>query len=192
VRRRPSAAASPPEAEVLASVDSPPMEQLVKLMNKPSDNFFAELLAKDLAMQAQGRGTTSRGAGLAARFARRLGARARLVDGSGLSRGNRASPYRVARLLTAMAGRDEYDALVDSLPIAGQDGTLATRMRSGPARRACRGKTGTLSNVSALSGYCEGRLTGGTYAYSILMNGVYPSSARRLQDRMLQAIAAQG
>ena len=190
VRLRPRAGTTPVEAELLASVESPPMETLVRLMNKPSDNFFAEVLAKDLAMQARGVGVTSTGARLAARFARRLGARARLVDGSGLSRGNRASPYRVVRLLAAMYRRDEYDAFVDSLPIAGQDGTLKDRMRRYPARRRCRGKTGTLSNVSALSGYCE-VLSGETYAYSILMNGVYPPGARALQDRMLQAIAAE-
>jgi D-alanyl-D-alanine carboxypeptidase/D-alanyl-D-alanine-endopeptidase (penicillin-binding protein 4) len=53
------------------------------------------------------------------------------------------------------------------------------------------GKTGTLSNVSALSGYCDAR-SGDTYAYSILMNGVYPTGARRIQDRMLQQIARLG
>ena len=63
-------------------------------------------------------------------------------------------------------------------------------MRRGPARGRCRAKTGTLSNVSALSGYCDGR-SGDIYAFSILMNGVYPTGARRLQDRMAQAIAAQ-
>ena len=78
------------------------MARLVKLTNKDSDNFFAETLAKDLALQARGRGTTRVGSRLAAAFARRLGSRARLVDGSGLSRGDRASPYRVVRLLTAM------------------------------------------------------------------------------------------
>ena len=190
VRLRPRAAAAPEDSEVLASVDSPPMETLVQLMNKPSDNFFAEILAKDLAMQAGGQGTTPAGARLAAGFARRLGARARLVDGSGLSRGNRASPYRVARLLAAMSRRDEYDAFVDSLPIAGRDGTLKKRMRRTPARDRCRGKTGTLSNVSSLSGYCEA-LSGDTYAYSILMNRVYTPGAQALQDRMLQAIAAE-
>jgi serine-type D-Ala-D-Ala carboxypeptidase/endopeptidase (penicillin-binding protein 4) len=159
-------------------------------MNKPSDNFFAEVLLKDLAMQAKGVGTTSAGARVAAGFARRLGARARIVDGSGLSRGNRASPYRVVRLLTAMYNRDESEAFFDSLSIAGRDGTLKDRMRRGRARGRCHGKTGTLSNVSALSGYCEA-LSGDTYAYSILMNGVYPTGARRLQDKMLQAIAAE-
>src|SRR5918996_451312 len=62
VRLRPRAAAAPEDGEVLASVDSPPMETLVQLMNKPSHNFFAEILAKDLAMQAGGQGTTPAGA----------------------------------------------------------------------------------------------------------------------------------
>jgi D-alanyl-D-alanine carboxypeptidase/D-alanyl-D-alanine-endopeptidase (penicillin-binding protein 4) len=190
VRSSPSARRAPAGLEVLASVDSPPMERLVRLMNKPSDNFFAELLAKDVAMQVNGRGSTSAGAALIEGFARRLGAGAQLVDGSGLSRGNRASPYRIVRLLTAMAQRDEYDAFFTSLPVAGRDGTLYDRMRRGPARSNCHAKTGTLSDVSALSGYCEAR-SGDVYAFSFLMNGIYTPSARRLQDRMAQAIAAQ-
>jgi serine-type D-Ala-D-Ala carboxypeptidase/endopeptidase (penicillin-binding protein 4) len=191
VRLRPLAGTTPPDATILASVDSPPMERLIRLTNKPSDNFFAETLLKDLAHLAGGRGTTSGGARVATAFARRLGARPTLVDGSGLARGNRASPFSIVRLLSAMYKRDDFDPFVDSLPIAGQDGTLFDRMRRGPAKFRCRGKTGTLSNVSALSGYCEAQ-TGNTYAYSILMNGVYPTSARRLQDRMLQAIAKLG
>jgi serine-type D-Ala-D-Ala carboxypeptidase/endopeptidase (penicillin-binding protein 4) len=190
VRRSPSARRAPGGLDVIASVDSPPMERIVKLMDKPSDNFFAELLAKDIAMQVNGRGTTSAGAALVSGFARKLGARARLVDGSGLSRGNRASPYRVVRLLTAMAQRDEYPALLDALPIAGRDGTLVDRMRSGPARSHCHAKTGTLSDVSALSGYCEAR-SGDVYGFSFLMNRINPTTARRLQDRMAQQLAAQ-
>jgi serine-type D-Ala-D-Ala carboxypeptidase/endopeptidase (penicillin-binding protein 4) len=188
VRLRPRAGETPAGAPVLASVQSPPMQTLVRLMNKPSDNFFGEMLLKDLAMQARGVGTTRAGARVAAGFARRVGARVRLADGSGLSRGNLASPYRVVRLLEAMTSREERESFIGSLPVAGRDGTLKTRMRSGAARFRCVGKTGTLSNVSALSGYCE-VLNGDTYAYSILMNGVYPSGARVLQDRMVQAIA---
>jgi D-alanyl-D-alanine carboxypeptidase/D-alanyl-D-alanine-endopeptidase (penicillin-binding protein 4) len=190
VRRSPQARRAPAGSQVLATVESPPMERVVKLMNKPSDNFFAELLAKDVAMQVNGRGTTSAGAALVAGFARRLGAPAQLVDGSGLSRGNRAAPYRVVRLLTAMARRDEYEALLDSLPVAGRDGTLIDRMRRGPARSNCRAKTGTLSDVSALSGYCEAR-SGDVYGFSFLMNRIYPTTARVLQDRMAQTLAAQ-
>jgi D-alanyl-D-alanine carboxypeptidase/D-alanyl-D-alanine-endopeptidase (penicillin-binding protein 4) len=191
VRLRPRAGVTPTDARVLAGVESPPMERLIRLTNKDSDNFFAEMLLKDLAHLAGGVGTTAAGARIAVSHARALGAGATLVDGSGLSRGNRASPLSVARLLSALYRSDDYDPFVDSLPIAGQDGTLYDRMRRGAARWRCRGKTGTLSNVSALSGYCEAR-SGDNYAYSILMNGVYPPGARRLQDRMLQAIAALG
>lgn len=192
VKGKPAAKTAPAGLDVVASVDSPPMSRIIKLMNKPSDNFFAEMLAKDVAMQVNGRGTTSAGAALIAGFARRLGSGAQLVDGSGLSRGNRASPYRVVRLLRAMYKREQQqsDAYIDSLSIAGRDGTLVDRMRSGPARDRCRGKTGTLSDVSALSGYCE-VTSGNTWAYSILMNRVSPTGARVLQDRILQKIAAQ-
>jgi serine-type D-Ala-D-Ala carboxypeptidase/endopeptidase (penicillin-binding protein 4) len=176
---------------VIASVESPPMEQLIRLTNKPSDNFFAETLLKDLAFQAGGVGTTAAGARIVAAHARRLGVRATLVDGSGLARGNRASPQGIVRLLKTMYGSDDYDVFVGSLPIAGRDGTLFDRMRRGPARNRCVGKTGTLSNVSALSGYCEA-LSGDNYAYSILMNGVYPTGARKLQDLMLQALSRYG
>ena len=191
VRLKPRAGTTPEDARILASVESPPMERLIRLTNKPSDNFFAETLLKDLARQAGGIGTTSAGARIAAAHARRLGARATLVDGSGLARGNRASPQSIVRLLTAIYRSDDYDVFVDSLPIAGSDGTLFDRMRRGPAHRRCVGKTGTLSNVSALSGYCEA-VSGDNYAYSILMNGVYPTGARKLQDLMLQALSRYG
>jgi serine-type D-Ala-D-Ala carboxypeptidase/endopeptidase (penicillin-binding protein 4) len=191
VRLKPRAGTTPVDARVIASVESPPMERLIRLTNKPSDNFLAETLLKDLAYQAGGVGTTAAGARIAIGHARRLGVRATLVDGSGLARGNRASPQGIVRLLRTMYGSDDYDVFVGSLPIAGSDGTLFDRMRRGPAHRRCVGKTGTLSNVSALSGYCEA-LSGDNYAYSILMNGVYPTGARKLQDLMLQALSRYG
>jgi D-alanyl-D-alanine carboxypeptidase/D-alanyl-D-alanine-endopeptidase (penicillin-binding protein 4) len=194
VRLKPRVGVTPPGAEVLATVDSPAMSRLIQLTNKPSDNFFAEMLLKDLALQEHGVGTTAAGARLAAGYARRLGSGARLVDGSGVSRGNRASPRRVVKLIAEMFELDQIEFgedFIDSLAIAGQDGTLKDRMRRGAARWRCRGKTGSLSNVSTLSGYCEAR-SGDTYVYSILMNYVYPPGARRLQDAMLQAIAARG
>jgi D-alanyl-D-alanine carboxypeptidase/D-alanyl-D-alanine-endopeptidase (penicillin-binding protein 4) len=96
------------------------------------------------------------------------------------------------QLLTAMnQEEDQFDPWYASLAIAGRDGTLKKRMRSGAARGRCRAKTGTLSNVSTLSGYCTAR-SGQMYAFSILMNNVYTSGAKVLQDRMAQAIASQG
>ncbi len=190
VKGSPRARRTPTGADRLVNDRSPSMARLAALTNKPSDNFFAEMLVKDLALQARGKGTTKGGARLAAAFARRLGGGpAGLSDGSGLSRGNRASPYRVARLLQAMRRRDEFKAFFGSLSIAGRDGTLRSRMRGGAARGRCRGKTGTLSGVSAVSGYCRAR-SGDVYVFSILMNGVNPYGARGLQDRMVNTIAA--
>jgi serine-type D-Ala-D-Ala carboxypeptidase/endopeptidase (penicillin-binding protein 4) len=189
VARRYSAKRTPTDAEVLASVDSPPMWRLVRLTNKPSDNFFAEMLSKDLSMEAYGRGTTTYGARVAAEFARGLGSRARLADGSGLSRSNRASPHAVAKLLLGMLERDEFQFFEDSLAIPGRDGTLASRMRGGAARDRCHAKTGTLSGVSALSGYCDAR-SGDTYVFSILMNSGSLWKAHDIQDRMANKLAA--
>ena len=74
--------------------------------------------------------------------------------------------------------------------MAGQSGTLVDRMRRGAARGRCHAKTGTISGVSALSGYCESR-GGDTYVFSFLMNGVNVYGARRLQDRMANALARE-
>jgi D-alanyl-D-alanine carboxypeptidase/D-alanyl-D-alanine-endopeptidase (penicillin-binding protein 4) len=110
------------------------------------------------------------------------------VDGSGLSRSNQASPKAVARLLDRARGRAWFDDFHDSLAVAGRSGTLRDRMRDGAARGRCRAKTGTLRDVSALSGYCTSR-SRDRIVFSILMNRVNPSSARRLQDRMANAMA---
>jgi len=164
------------------------MARLSAITNKPSDNFFAEMLLKALGRRVDGRGTTRGGARAAVRFARGFGSRPALADGSGLSRRNRATPRSVVRLLIGMQRRAEGSAFTSSLAVAGRDGTLRRRMRGGPARRRCRAKTGTISGVSTLSGYCRAR-SGQVYAFSLLMNGVSAPGARRLQDRMAQAVA---
>ena len=192
VKGAPRSKRTPAGATPLVKVASPTMARLAALTNKPSDNFFAEMLVKDLALQANGKGTTRGGARLAAAFARRLGGGpAGLADGSGLSRANRAAPYRVANLLLAMRKRDEFAAVTSSLSSAGRDGTLGARLRGGAAQGRCRGKTGTISGVTTVSGYCTAR-SGQVYVYSILMNGVNASGGRAIQDRMLNAIAASG
>jgi serine-type D-Ala-D-Ala carboxypeptidase/endopeptidase (penicillin-binding protein 4) len=179
---------APSDAQVLASVESPPMAVLARLTNKDSDNFFAETLLKNIGRDASGVGTTSAGVRAVRMFASSVGARVSLIDGSGLDRGDRAAPRDVVELLMAERTREEYDAFFASLPIAGVDGTIHDRMRSGPARRNCRAKTGSLIGVSALSGYCTTR-SGREVAFSFLMNGLTTSYARRIQDRMTQAIA---
>jgi serine-type D-Ala-D-Ala carboxypeptidase/endopeptidase (penicillin-binding protein 4) len=191
VTRKSSVGDTPGDAKVLASVESPPLATVLRLQNKESDNFFAETMLKDLAASSGAQGTTARGAAAAVRYARRLGARVRMVDGSGLDRRDQAAPKEVVDLLEGERGRDpdEFNALVNSLPIAGRDGTLVNRMRHGSARGRCHAKTGTLSDVSTLSGYCFAR-GGDVIEFSLLMNRVNVLSAHRVQDRMVNAMAA--
>ena len=179
---------APLDATVIASVKSPPMATLVRLTNKDSDNFFAETLLKDIGRDASGVGTTSAGVKAVRRYAASLGAKVSLIDGSGLDHWDRAAPRDVVRLLVAERSRPEFPALYESLPIAGVDGTIHDRMRRGPAKRNCRAKTGSLIGVSALSGYCT-TSSGRQLAFSFLMNGLSTTYARRIQDRMTQAVA---
>ena len=110
------------------------------------------------------------------------------VDGSGLSRKNRVSPEQVGEAADG-DGREDTGAAAfrDSLPVAGREGTVADRMEGTAAEGNCQTKTGTLSDVSALSGYCEAG--GHTIAFSLLMNSANVDAARSAQDRMAAAIA---
>ena len=183
---KPAVGRAPEGATELAATESPDGEALVRQMMKPSDNFFAEMLLKGLGSRP---GSTSGGARAAEAHASSLGARVRLADGSGLARGNAASPRAVGHLIDSLMTRSEWPAFDRALPVAGKDGTLHDRMRSGYARGRCRAKTGTIRGVSTLSGYCRAR-SGDKLVFSFLMNGVSPTGARRLQDRMAQALAA--
>jgi D-alanyl-D-alanine carboxypeptidase/D-alanyl-D-alanine-endopeptidase (penicillin-binding protein 4) len=132
--------------------------------------------------------TTTTGAETSRAFAARLSARVALGDGSGLSRADRAAPREVVDLLRGMSAHAAFTPFDDSLPIPGVDGTLAERMRGTEASKRCHAKTGTLSNVSALSGYCT-TASGHLIAFSILNNRVWPPSARTAQDRIVKTIA---
>jgi D-alanyl-D-alanine carboxypeptidase/D-alanyl-D-alanine-endopeptidase (penicillin-binding protein 4) len=188
VRRSARSGATPAQAVALASLNSPALQNIVASMNVPSDNFIAETLIKTLGARFGAGGSTSAGAAVVRANAAQLGIRTTVVDGSGLSRSNRTSPKAVTALLTAMDEGELAEPFELSLPVAGRTGTLHARMRGSAARDACRAKTGTLSNVSALAGYCE-TPRGGKIAFAFLMNYVSPWTARRLQDRMTDALA---
>jgi serine-type D-Ala-D-Ala carboxypeptidase/endopeptidase (penicillin-binding protein 4) len=180
---------APAGAVPLLSWESPPLATVLRLMNLPSDNFYAETLVKQLGARYGGAGTTAAGAAVVRATVARFGARPQVVDGSGLSRADRTAPRDVVRLLAGMhADPVAGPALADSLPVAGRSGTLVTRMRGTAATGRCRAKTGTLSDVSALAGYCD-TTAGRHVAFAFLMNGVNPTAARRLQDRMTAALA---
>src|SRR4051812_47095053 len=163
---------APSGARLLASVSSPPISTLIRLTNQPSDNFFAEMLLKGLGARFGGRGSTQAGAAVVRGTLGDLGVRPqRIVDGSGLSRGDRTSPRTIVTLLDQMDRSATLAApFRSSFGVGCRSGTLGGRMCGTAAAGRCRGKTGTLSNVSALSGYCD--LPDRVVAFSIIMNQV--------------------
>lgn len=168
---------------------SDPISQLVAATNKPSNNFYAEMLLKRLDATRSHVGTTRGGTHDVERFVAGLGSRVDARDGSGLTRHNRSSPRDIVRLLTAVrSSADLGRPLFNSLAIAGRDGTLADRMGGTVAEGRCRAKTGTITGVSNLSGYCKAG--SGLVAFSLLMNGAGdPTGARDIQDEMVTQIA---
>ena len=183
------AASTPAGASQLAQVDSPTIAQLLGLMLPPSDNFFAETLVKDLGARYGGAGTTAAGAAVVRQtIASLLGIHPHVVDGSGLSEADRTSPYEVADLLVALASTPLGPVLRGDLAVAGETGTLAERMRRTGAAGHCQGKTGTLTGVSNLVGYCTAA-DGHTLAFAIFTDGIATETAHVFQDHMAITVA---
>jgi D-alanyl-D-alanine carboxypeptidase/D-alanyl-D-alanine-endopeptidase (penicillin-binding protein 4) len=190
IRTRVARGVTPGGAETLATVRSPTMSRLVEATDVYSNNFFAEMLAKLLGAHFGGGGTTAAGTEVVERFARSRGSAVHAVDGSGLTRGNRASPQAVVRLLQGMRTSAVGDEFIQDLALTGQEGTVADRTEGTAAYGRCRTKTGTLTGVSALSGYCFNR-SGRIMIFSILMASVSDLGlAHYEQDRIAALVAS--
>lgn len=190
IRPRIARGVTPAQAKPLASVRSPTMSRLVEMTNVYSNNFFAEMLVKLLGARFGGAGTTAAGTEVVERFARGAGSAIQAIDGSGLTRGNRASPFAVVRLLQAMRTSEVGDQFIQDLALTGREGTVADRTEGTAAYGRCRTKTGTLTGVSALSGYCFNR-SGRVMIFSILMASVGDLyAAHYAQDRIAALVAS--
>jgi PBP4 family serine-type D-alanyl-D-alanine carboxypeptidase len=183
---------APGGARLLAAVDSPPLWRIVRFMDQESDNFTAEMLLKAVGAYAGAGGTTADGVTVEREVLSTLipedADLVRTIDGSGLSRANRATASAFAHLLAACAADTKLGpALSGVLSVGGVNGTLEHRF----AHMGVRGKTGTLDGVSSLSGYVTNR-SGHRLAFSILMNG--PSlplwKAHEAQDKIVASLAA--
>jgi len=157
-----SAAPAPATGRTLATHQSPPLSAIVAQMMKVSQNFYGEMLIKAL-----GRSATDEGAGVGSTARGREAIRQTLGawgipydtlvthDGSGLSRYNYASAQLLVDVLRHMwHDQTHRGPFVAALPVAGHDGTLGSRMKTG-LRRRVQAKTGTISNVRSLAGYAE-------------------------------------
>jgi D-alanyl-D-alanine carboxypeptidase/D-alanyl-D-alanine-endopeptidase (penicillin-binding protein 4) len=189
VAKRVRAGSAPQDAQTIAAIESPPLSSIVRRTNQVSDNYFAEMLLKGIGARSGGAGSTSAGARVARRYAREAGFSTKTVDGSGLSRANLIAPRAVGRLLLDARKQPWFEAFYSSLPLAGKTGTLHKRMRGTRASGRCRAKTGTLSGVTALAGYCKAP-DGDAISFALLMNRVNVWAGRRAQDRIASLLAS--
>jgi D-alanyl-D-alanine carboxypeptidase/D-alanyl-D-alanine-endopeptidase (penicillin-binding protein 4) len=180
---------APPFSTELARIESPPLTEIVNTTNVYSDNHFAEMLIKLLGARFGGSGSTAAGAQVVEQFARGHASGVHAVDGSGLTRSNRASPKQVVGLLKSMRNNAVGDEFIQDLALAGHEGTVADRMHGTAAYGRCRTKTGTLTGVSNLSGYCFNR-SGKLMIFSILMASVHDIYlAHYEQDQIAAGVA---
>ncbi|HSP87253.1 MAG TPA: D-alanyl-D-alanine carboxypeptidase/D-alanyl-D-alanine-endopeptidase, partial [Ignavibacteriaceae bacterium] len=165
---------------------SPPLKDIVKVINKNSQNFFAEQLLKTIGLEEEGYGTIDNGVKAVSNLLKEMGINPEgliMVDGSGLSQLNLVSPRHIVSLLNYIFTSNYYIPFYNSLPIAGIDGTLGTRMKSSRAENNVRAKTGYLAYGRSLSGFAY---TGDNepVAFSIIANNftVPVKLAENIQD----------
>lgn len=181
---------TPAAATVLAQISSAPLREIIRFMDRNSDNFTAEMVLKQLGAVRGTGGTSTAGAAVVVDELRDGGiplAGVRIADGSGLSLDDRLTARTLSALLVSFWNDRAMHAIVwDALPVAGISGTLRNRLQTAPARGAVRAKTGTTDEASALSGYVRTR-----YAFAVLENGDPVSywSAHEAEDRFVTALA---
>jgi D-alanyl-D-alanine carboxypeptidase/D-alanyl-D-alanine-endopeptidase (penicillin-binding protein 4) len=183
-----STGTAPGRAVKLAVVASPPMSVLVRLMDVPSDDFFAEMLTKLLGARIGTGGTTAAGADVISSAVAGFGVHPKIVDGSGLSRSDLSSPLEALDLLRSVYETPTGRILRDSLPVVGVDGTTRRIGVNTVAQGRCVAKTGTLNYVTNLAGYCNA-LGGHKLAFAIFLDGPSNETAIQLLTRMVGPIA---
>lgn len=177
---------APADCQLLGRVEHS-MDDILGPMMKNSDNLYAEAMFYQIAHRRKGNGAsasdarqqvydTMRKAGLNT-------SQYYIADGSGLSLYTYVTPQAEVMMLRYAYSKPEiYDHLLPSLPVAGVDGTLASRMKGGATRGNVRAKTGTVTGVSSLAGYCRGG-NGHQLCFSIINQGVKASAdGRKFQD----------
>ncbi|MFZ5470391.1 MAG: D-alanyl-D-alanine carboxypeptidase/D-alanyl-D-alanine endopeptidase [Myxococcota bacterium] len=165
----------PPAARMLYVSQSDTLDIVLKRLNKHSSNFVAEQLVKTLGAEVKGLpGSTAQGIEVIEEFLEKEVGLARgsyvMKNGSGLNDTNRFSAAQLVKVLRHMYGRfplaSEY---LSAVAIAGKDGTLRYRFEGSDAVGRLRAKTGTLENVSALSGYVQA-VGNELFAFSVVVN----------------------
>ena len=191
----------PTRDQLLMAVETDTSD-ILERCNVDSQNLYAEALFKRLASEVTAsRGSWSSGVAVMRMIFQEKFASVRgvgvatdavIADGSGMSRTNRVTPRLMARWLEVMTHEPTASVFYESLPIAGEEGTLRKRFRAESPRLEVRAKSGYLSGVSCLSGYLMGADNTPVAAFSVLVNdlpkNVAVSKAKALHERVVLAI----
>ena len=184
------------EATEIARHVSRPLSDIGPLLNKPSDNLIAEMLLKEIGYAVARKGEVVAASEVVEGWLRETGiARGGVTinDGSGLSRMDLVTARAVSELLKYAQSQSWGEFFLQSLPVAGVDGTLRSRMKGTAAEKNLRAKTGSLSHVTALGGYVTSA-GGERYILSILINNYLgpasgPTGAKRIEDEIAVVLA---
>jgi serine-type D-Ala-D-Ala carboxypeptidase/endopeptidase (penicillin-binding protein 4) len=185
-----------PAPLVLASHESQPLAEDLRVVNKVSQNLHAELMLRLLGKEKGTSGSIAGGLEVVRGFLTSAGIRPDqfvFFDGSGLSRENLVSPAAVVELLQYAQQQPWGKLYEDTLPVSGVDGSLADRLKTAPYKGAVHAKTGALGHVNALSGYAT-TIEGERVAFSILCNNHLLPNKKALDtiDRIVEKIVTDG
>jgi D-alanyl-D-alanine carboxypeptidase/D-alanyl-D-alanine-endopeptidase (penicillin-binding protein 4) len=182
-----------PVPMVLASYESQPLSQDLRVINKVSQNLHAELMLRLLGRERGTAGTIEGGLEVVRGFLNQAGIRGDeyvFFDGSGLSRQNLVTPHAVVKLLTYASTQPWGTLYRDTLPVAGIDGSLSERFKGNPRMQGrVQAKTGSLGHVNCLSGYAQTE-KGDQIVFSIMANNHTLTSHRALEtiDEIVAAL----
>ncbi len=180
----PGAGVPPGGLTDLATVDSKELRVVLAKILRPSWNFGAEVLGKGLGAEVLGApGTIAKGAATIEAWAEARGADFTLFDNSGLSYADRVTAAGIVRLLEQAEDEDWGPVLRRALPTGGQ-GTLVHRLHGVKVRA----KTGTLTDISALSGWVFAEHRGAWIEFSILSSGMSKPVASAIEDRIVRIL----
>ena len=186
----------PNSRTVLASYDSQPLSQDLKVINKVSQNLHAELMLRLLGREKGAGGTIEAGLETLRNFLLQAGVHPDeyvFFDGSGLSRQNLVTPHAIVRLLQYASTQPWGAEYADTFPVSGLDGSLSDRFRGTASQGRVQAKTGSLGHVNSLSGYAT-TLSGDRVAFSILSNNHNLPNKRALDsiDQIVNTIVEEG
>src|SRR3989475_1988911 len=176
---------------VLASYQSKPLIEDLRVINKVSQNLHAEILLRLLGREKGTAGTVEGGLEVLRGFLNKAGVPGDqyvFYDGSGLSRQNLATPHSVVQLLRYAASQPWGASFRDTFPVAGVDGSLSDRLKNIDAQGRVYAKTGSLGGVKTLSGYATTD-RGERVAFSILSNN-FNLPTKRVTDAIDAIVGA--